>query len=81
MYEFISRGKGKAESLREAQLWLKDPDKHRDHTEMFENLQNQVSSHDQQRGFVVSWDEWEEFLPDDLHSPYHWAAFVCTGGK
>lgn len=29
MYELISRGEGKPESLREAQLWLKDLDKRR----------------------------------------------------
>ena len=80
MYELISTGKGKAESLREAQLWLKDPDKSGEHAEMFENIQNQYNLVDQQRGFVVSWDDWEEFLPNDLYSPFHWAAFVCTGG-
>lgn len=36
MYEVITKGKGTAESLREAQLWLKNPHKSREHAEMFE---------------------------------------------
>jgi len=81
MYELINKGIGKAESLCEAQLWLKDPDKNQEHNEMFKNIRNQKQLYDQQRGFIVDSDDWEEFLPNDLDHPYHWAGFFCTGGK
>jgi len=81
MYELINKGRGKAESLREAQLWLKDPGKRQEHNEMFKNNgnENRKMLFDQQRGFEVESVDWEDFLPDDLHRPYHWAGFLCSG--
>jgi CHAT domain-containing protein len=77
MYELINQGIGKAEALREAQLWLKDPDKCREHSEMFNGNKNIL--YDQHRGFAVDSSNWEEILPNDLHRPYHWAGFFCSG--
>jgi CHAT domain-containing protein len=79
MYELINKGRGKAEALREAQLWLKDPDKSKEHNEMFKSNGNKKILYDQHRGFAVDSADWEELLPDDLHRPYHWAGFLCSG--
>jgi CHAT domain-containing protein len=79
MYELINKGRGKAEALREAQLWLKDPDKSKEHNEMFKSNGNKKILYDQHRGFAVDSADWEELLPDDLYRPYHWAGFFCSG--
>jgi CHAT domain-containing protein/Flp pilus assembly protein TadD len=77
MYELIKQGMGKAEALREAQLWLKNPDNSREHREMFNGNKNIL--YDQHRGFAVDSSNWEEILPNDLHRSYHWAGFICSG--
>jgi len=79
MYELINQGRGKATALREAQLWLKNPDNSREHNEMFKRNGNKEMSYDQHRGFAVDSTDWQELLPDDLHCPYHWAGFICSG--
>jgi CHAT domain-containing protein len=79
MYELINQRMGKAEALREAQLWLKDPGKRQEHNEMFKSNGNQKMLYDQNRGFAVDSADWEELLPDDLHRPFHWAGFLCSG--
>ncbi len=81
MYELINKGRGKAEALREAQLWLKDPDKIREHNAMFisNGGKHKNMLYDQPRGFAVDSVDWEEVLPEDLHRPYHWAGFLCSG--
>jgi len=38
MYQNIKTGKGKAESLRDAQLWLKDPNNRQEHINMLPEL-------------------------------------------
>jgi len=79
MYELINKGRGKAEALREAQLWLKNSDKRQEHNEMFKSNGNKKKIYDQNRGFTVQSVDWEESLPDDFHRPYHWAGFLCSG--
>jgi CHAT domain-containing protein len=79
MYELINQGKGKVEALREAQLWLKNPDKSWEQIEIFKNNGKKNTFNDQHRGFAVDSTNWEEILPDDLHRPYHWAGFICSG--
>jgi CHAT domain-containing protein len=79
MYELINKGRGKAEALREAQLWLKNPDNRQEHFEMFKNNGNKEKLYDQNRGFTVQSVDWEELLPDDFHRPYHWSGFICSG--
>jgi CHAT domain-containing protein len=39
MYELINKGRGKAEALREAQLWLKNPDKRRARSSLVGSLE------------------------------------------
>jgi CHAT domain-containing protein len=79
MYELINKGRGKAEALREAQLWLKNPDNRQEHNEMFKSNGSKEKIYDQNRGFTVQSVDWEELLPDDFHRPYHWSGFICSG--
>ena len=79
MYELINEGTGKAEALREAQLWLKNPDNRQEHNEMFKNYGKTEKLYNQNRGFAVQSVDWEEALPDDFHRPYHWGGFICSG--
>jgi CHAT domain-containing protein len=79
MYELINQGIGKAVALREAQLWLKNSDNNLEHNEMLNNNGGKKFSYDQHRGFAVDSSNWEGILPDDLHRPYHWAGFICSG--
>ena len=81
MYELINEGRGKAAALREAQLWLKDPDKRQEHNALFisNGGKHKKMPYDQPRGFAVESVDWEEVLPEDLHRPYHWAGFLCSG--
>lgn len=69
MYEFIKEGQGKVEALREAQLWLKDPSKRKEHLEMLSDTDD------------IHWVGTQP--PDenisDFSKPYHWAGFICSG--
>ncbi len=44
LYEGIKNGKGKAESLRDAQLWLKNPNKKKEHVDMMKEIGGKVPS-------------------------------------
>ena len=70
MYESIKEGKGKAEALRNAQLWIKDPAKKDEHLEMLVDVESDVH--------WVGTEPPERSLPD-FSSPYHWAGFICSG--
>ena len=79
LYELINQGIGKGDALRQAQLWLKNPDNELEHIEMLQEYDNIKEKYDQQRGFSVSSSDWRELCPDDLNNPYYWAGFICTG--
>ncbi len=82
MYECIKGGYGKAESLQQAQLWLKDPKKRHEHVEALKRfvprLEKTGAFSDQSRFNRKQITE-EKLLPENLHDPYYWAGFVCTG--
>lgn len=68
MYELVKEGYAKGESLRRAQLWLKDREKREEHLEALRRY--------------VPWTgniPADKLLPQDSHKPYYWAGFICTG--
>jgi len=75
MYEFIKGGTGKAESLRQAQLWLKDPQKRQDKVEILKEGWMDIP-----RMIREPFDP-EKLLPPDLSRPYYWAGFICSGAE
>ena len=84
MYELIAEGRGKAEALREAQLWLKDPERKLEHKEALERLgaledQSAEGRLADVRRFRRTSTPNESVLLEDLHKPYYWAGFICTG--
>jgi CHAT domain-containing protein len=79
MYEFINQGIGKAAALRQAQLWLKNPDNKIAHREMMEKYRAVTDKYDQQRGFTVTSSDWQEPISDSFGNPYNWAGFMCSG--
>jgi CHAT domain-containing protein len=78
MYSLIKEGEGRAEALRAAQLWLKD---HKPGGCGFpKNIDGSTANYkDQERGFQVQSNDWEETIPSDYSNPYHWAGFFCSG--
>jgi len=80
MYELINQGTGKAVALRQAQLWLKDPDNKQEIAMLMRScaVKGDLFS-DQARGFSVESIDWQETLTDDLQNCYHWAGFMCSG--
>jgi CHAT domain-containing protein len=84
MYDLIKAGRGKAEALREAQLWLKNPDNTQEHQDMLPDWCNDKADKDKKtlldrHRFSVESNEPETFLPTDLSRPYYWAGFICSG--
>ena len=84
MYELIKAGRGKAEALREAQLWLKNPDNKQEHQDMLSDWSNDKGGKYEKtlsdgNRFDVESNEPEIFLPSDLSRPYYWAGFTCSG--
>ncbi|MBM3301290.1 MAG: CHAT domain-containing protein, partial [Deltaproteobacteria bacterium] len=83
MYELMDEGLGKAESLRAAQRWLKDPAKREEHlAEIRKFAPKAVTSKGgvaDSRRFRRTRGKVEAILPQDLHNPYYWAGFICTG--
>jgi CHAT domain-containing protein/lipopolysaccharide biosynthesis regulator YciM len=69
MYELIKGGNGKADALREAQLWLKDPGKKLEHLDYLSRIEWVRSS-----GIDM-----ESSLASDFSRPYYWAGFICSG--
>lgn len=84
MYRLIQEGLGKAEALRQAQLWLKNPNNRREHLEELEKVLPWLrpaagkAMPDTAR-FGRAQLSTEKFLPQDLSHPYYWASFICTG--
>jgi CHAT domain-containing protein len=82
MYQHIEDGCGKAESLRKAQLWLKNPKNGNEHLQAMEQyvpwLEKEGGVCDRNR-FRRKEITGEEILPENLHAPYYWAGFICTG--
>lgn len=84
MYRLINEGLGKAEALRQAQLWLKNPDNRQDHLDELEKLlpwlrpAAEKALPDATR-FGRTRPSPEKLLPEDLSHPYYWAGFICTG--
>ncbi len=84
MYRLIKDGLGKAESLREAQLWLKNPNNREEHLRELERLVPWLKPTagkplpDASR-CRRSRPSLENLLPEDLSHPYYWAGFICTG--
>ncbi len=84
MYELIAEDRGKAQALREAQLWLKDPENESEHRVAIEKLglRPALSSADglkDSRRFKRVSTAADSIRLDDLHKPYYWAGFICTG--
>jgi CHAT domain-containing protein len=79
LYELINNGMGKGDALRQAQLWLKDPENKLEHIKMLQEFGNIRNKYDHGRGFSVASSDWHEPCPDDFDSPYYWAGFICTG--
>lgn len=82
MYQAIKDGTGKAESLRQAQSWLKTSSRD-DQLALIKELglgtRNQsVSGHADTLRFSRG-IRWEKHLPEDLSHPYYWAGFICSG--
>jgi len=78
MYQGIKGGRGKAESLRHAQLWLKGSTR-QNHSDFMKELG--ISTNNGlfdvlrfKRGI-----RWEKNLSEDLSHPYYWAGFICSG--
>lgn len=84
MYRLINDGLGKAEALREAQLWFKNPQNREEHLHELESLVPWLGSTagkglpDSTR-FTRTELSVENLLPGDLSHPYYWAGFICTG--
>ena len=84
MYRLLVGGRGKADSLREAQLWLKNPDNRQEHVEMLKELIGSINEGASSKiadrsGFRRHPLQTEPVLPEDLSHPYYWAGFICTG--
>jgi CHAT domain-containing protein len=84
MYRLIKDGLGKAEALRKAQLWLKNPNIREEHLRELERLVPWFG-HAAGKGlpdvsrFGRTQFSPEKLLPEDLSHPYYWAGFICTG--
>jgi len=70
MYSFIKEGQGKAEALRNAQIWLRD----------FKDDSGEIDR-DVNRGFTVESTDYEKCETVDYSNPYYWAGFICTGAQ
>jgi len=64
-YSLIREGKGKAESLRTAQLWLKDPSNRGEHYLMIPD----------------DFREPVKRFYTDFSNPYCWSGFICSGAE
>jgi CHAT domain-containing protein/tetratricopeptide (TPR) repeat protein len=75
MYEHIKdKRMGKAEALRKAQLWLKNPKKAEEHSKMLIEMQAQPVK--------IQWIGTEPPAPSsapDFSKPFYWAGFICSG--
>jgi CHAT domain-containing protein len=80
MYDLIRSGRGKAESLREAQLWLRDLHTSDDQMQELMGLVPGIgeSPKDVSR-FSRTRTSAATLSVEDLHKPYYWAGFICTG--
>ena len=67
MYRLIEKGLGKAEALRKAQRWLKNPKKLEEHLQELEHVPPPLCPRA------------EKVVRDGLSHPYYWAGFICTG--
>jgi CHAT domain-containing protein len=83
MYELMDKGLGKAESLRRAQRWLKDAEKKEEHLleicKFYPRAMNSRGGLADSRRFERTLRGLDKVLPQDLHKPYYWAGFICTG--
>jgi CHAT domain-containing protein/Flp pilus assembly protein TadD len=70
MYSHIKEGQGKAEALRNAQIWLRD----------FKDDSGEIDR-DVNRGFTVESTDYEKCETVDYSNPYYWAGFICTGAQ
>lgn len=85
-YKSIHKGLGKAESLCNAQRWLKNPKNRAEHLQELEKLlpwSRPAAGKplpDAMR-FKGSRLSAEKLLPENLTHPYYWAGFICTGAS
>jgi len=79
MYSLIKEGIGKAEALREAQLWLREYKPNRDDGQLNSCDGNPLENSPQERGFQVETIDCKKTIPTDYSNPYHWAGFFCSG--
>ena len=65
----IKEGRGKAEALREAQLWLKDLSKRKEQSEMLADADD------------IHWvgTKPPDETTSDFSRPHYWAGFICSG--
>jgi len=81
MYELLKKGKGKSESLREAQLWLKDTGKRQEQIEILNSFREGLPDIQRFAPGPIKQVGLEELLPLDLNRPYYWAGFICSGAE
>ena len=84
MYGLIKKGRGKAEALRGAQLWLKNPENKQEHLQMLpewckDKEDGQRAGFPDRERFATESIVPEKVLPSDLSRPYYWAGFICSG--
>jgi CHAT domain-containing protein len=83
MYSFLRTGVGKAQALKDAQLWLRDS-KREDRLNFLHELgigsasSPETASIDPVR-FTRKHRSSGNSVGDDLSHPYYWAGFICTG--
>jgi CHAT domain-containing protein len=78
MYQGIKDGIGRAESLRQSQLWLRKSTR-KEHLRLMEDLGlvSETGLRDTLR--FSRGIRWERHLPEDLSHPFYWAGFICSG--
>lgn len=83
MYALLSKGVGKAQALKDAQLWLRDSSRE-DRLNFLNELgigsasSPETASSDPMR-FTRKHRGSGNPVGDDLSHPYYWAGFICTG--
>ncbi len=80
MYRFMKEeGKGEAEALHQAQLWLKDPANRDAYLQTLEEKSASSTRDFRMDSALPPPDEEPPADLSDLSHPYYWAAFICSG--
>ncbi len=78
MYQAVKQGTRIADSLRHAQLWLKESTK-QDQLDSLAELGIATSNRLLDTVRFRRGIRWEKHLSEDLSHPYYWAGFICSG--